>query len=173
MLKLNRVVDYGIVIVCHLIREEEHGPGIASAKEIAGGVHLSQPMVSKILKHLVRSGIIVSARGLHGGYSLAPEARKMSLGGLIRALDGPVRLTECSPRPLTELIGCELHGTCSLRGTMMRLNSAVQNAFDTVTLAELARPFPAPAAGLALPSRLEPKPGGSGSPSAHVAGRAS
>ena len=97
MLKLNRIVDYGILITCHLIREEEKGRSISSAKEIAGAVHLSQPMVSKILKSLVKSGIVVSERGLRGGYILAPVARTFSLGALIRALDGPIRLTDCCP----------------------------------------------------------------------------
>jgi len=140
VLKLNRVIDYGILIVTHLIREEDRGKGISSAKEIAAANHLSLPMVSKILKTLVRSGMIVSVRGLHGGYALVPEIREMTLGGLIRAVDGPVRLTDCSPRSATAAIECDLHTLCSLRGTMLRLNSVVESAFDNISLVELAGP---------------------------------
>ena len=50
MLKLNREIDYGIVILCHLIRSEAGGKPISSAKEIAAANQVSQPMVSKILK---------------------------------------------------------------------------------------------------------------------------
>lgn len=156
MLKLNRLVDYGILITCHLLREEEKGRVLTSAKEISTALHLSQPMVSKILKSLVRSGIVVSERGLKGGYALAPNARRLSLGTLIRALDGPIRLTDCFPDEAASEAGCDLHSLCSVRGTMGRLNAAVQHAFDNVSLAEIARPIPL--RGLALPSR-DDRPG--------------
>lgn len=152
MLKLNRIVDYGILIVCHLLRETERGKAVSSAKEIATSVHLSQPMVSKILKSLLHAGIVRSERGLRGGYSLSPEARSLSLGGLVRALDGPIRLTDCSPGAPAKLDdGCELHSVCSLSGTMQRVNLAVQHAFDNVLLVEIALP-PAPKGrGVPLP----------------------
>jgi Rrf2 family protein len=139
MMKLSRVVDYGILISCHLIRESERGKEISTAREIATATAVSLPMVSKILKSLVRNGIVGSARGLKGGYAVTPQTRSLSLGQLIRALDGPVRLTDCSPGAASGA-DCELQSTCTLSGTIARLNQAIQSSFDNVPLAEIALP---------------------------------
>ena len=153
MLRLNRVTDYAILIATHLLRQEESGHAISTAREIAAANHLSNPMVAKVLKQLVRRGIIVSERGQRGGYSLAPEVRRMTLGGFLRALEGPIRLTDCSPVSGTVAeVGCDLHASCSLRGTILTLNAIVENALEHVTLREIAIPQAPRSSAPAIPT---------------------
>ena len=52
-------------------------------------------MVSKILKMLARDGLLVSHRGVHGGYTLARAPAAISVANMVAALEGPIAMTEC------------------------------------------------------------------------------
>ena len=52
--------------------------------------------VSKLLKELLQSGLLISHRGIKGGYMLAREPREISVIEIIAAIEGPMALTECS-----------------------------------------------------------------------------
>ena len=101
---------------------------------------LPLPMVSKILKALARAGILLSHRGAKGGYSLARPADEISAAEMITALEGPIGLTECTVHPGQ----CVQEASCHVREPWQRINAVVRDALRDVTLAELARPSPAP-----------------------------
>ena len=73
MLRMTRQADYAIVLLTYFA----HHPTVAvyNARDLAGHVHLPEPMVGKILKLLAKSGLLSSLRGVKGGYRLtrAPE----------------------------------------------------------------------------------------------------
>ena len=101
---------------------------------------MALPTVSKVLKALVQHGLLASHRGAKGGYSLAAPAEEISVAQIIAAIEGPIALTECS-----DTIGlCGQETQCSVRGNWQRINSAVREALERVTLAELARPMAQP-----------------------------
>ena len=111
-----------------------------SANEIAAELGLALPTVSKVLKALVQYGLLVSHRGAKGGYSLAAAPEEISVAQIIAAIEGPIALTECS-----DTAGlCGQEPQCSVRGNWQRINSAVRDALERVTLAELARPMAQP-----------------------------
>jgi Rrf2 family protein len=91
--------------------------------------------VSKILKLLVRQGLLVSHRGVKGGYSLARPAAEMHAAEILRALEGAVALTVCIEGSPGE---CDREHFCSVRGPWQRINKAVFEALAGVTLADLA-----------------------------------
>ena len=72
MIRLSRLADYGIVIVTHLARQPERQQ---AAPEIALATNIPQPVASKVLKLLARADVLVSHRGVHGGYGLARGLR--------------------------------------------------------------------------------------------------
>jgi FeS assembly SUF system regulator len=111
-----------------------------SAHELAVELGLALPTVSKVLKALLQHGLLISHRGAKGGYSLAAPPEEISVAQIIAAIEGPIALTECSDS--TGLCGQEPQ--CSVRSNWQRINRAVREALEKVTLADLARPMAQP-----------------------------
>ena len=137
MLRVGKLTDYGTVVMTAFARQPQR---LHSANEIAAELGLALPTVSKVLKALVQYGLLVSHRGAKGGYSLAAAPEEISVAQIIAAIEGPIALTECS-----DTAGlCGQEPQCSVRGNWQRINSAVRDALERVTLAELARPMAQP-----------------------------
>ncbi len=142
MLRLSKQADYGIVLLSYFL-EPDSAPGTGngmprSARDLAQLAELPAPMVSKILKHLTRAGILTSQRGSHGGYHLARPATEISLASIVTALEGEIAVTECSPLLTDRTCSHESH--CPVRTPLQRLDSIVRRALDGVSLAELVEP---------------------------------
>ena len=137
MLRITKQADYGIVLMTQFGHEE---PGaLLSAKELAERTRIPGPMVAKILKILHRAGLLVSQRGVSGGYGLARPADSISLLEMIAALEGPVSMTECSDVGA----GCPIEAGCRPRVNWKLINQVVQSALEGVTLARMIAPAPA------------------------------
>lgn len=153
MLRVGKLTDYGTVVMTYLAREPKQ---LHSANEMAAELGLALPTVSKILKALVQNGLLVSHRGVKGGYSLALAPEAISVAQIIAAIEGPIALTECS-----DAAGeCEQEPLCSVRTNWQRINRAVRDALERVSLAELARPAQQPVRFVApgtLPGRVARK----------------
>lgn len=133
MIRITKQTDYGIVLLTHLAGTPERQ---VNAPELAGETRLPLPMVSKILKLLVREGILASHRGVKGGYSLARPAEEISMSEVISALEGPIAITEC----IDDNSGCSHEPFCAVRGRWHRINRALREALEEITLAEMAQP---------------------------------
>ena len=131
MIRITKLTDYAIVLMSLLSANFERR---SKATELAAESRLPLPMVSKILKQLSRSGLLASARGVNGGYSLARPAESITIAEIIAALEGPIAMTECS----SEIDGeCELEEFCTVRSNWQRINRAIQTALDGITLEEM------------------------------------
>lgn len=134
MLRMSRLTDYGVVLLAHLAASE---PGTThNARQLAGEARLPAPVVSKILKALTHAGLLVSYRGTKGGYGLAREPERISVAEIVAALEGPIAVTECSIGPGS----CDHEVSCVVRSPWMRINQAISEVLDRVTLAELVQP---------------------------------
>ncbi len=138
MLRVTKLADYGIVILTHLVRG---GSTSSNARDIAREVRLPLPVVSKILKTLAQQGILDSRRGIKGGYRLARKPEEISVAQIIRALEGPIAVTECNDRLRG---GCDLETGCSVRTNWHLINRALHQALETITLAEMTQPLRKP-----------------------------
>jgi FeS assembly SUF system regulator len=134
VLRLSKLADYGVVLMAELARD----PDCAShnARELAALTHLPFPVVGKVLKQLTRDGLLVSQRGIHGGYSLARPPEQIPVSKMIAALEGPVALTECGIAPGS----CAHEPSCHVRTPWEHINRAITDTLDRVTLADLIRP---------------------------------
>lgn len=136
MIRLSRLADYGIVIATHLARQAGRQ---RTAPEVAAATSVPQPTTSKILKQLVRAELLVSHRGARGGYGLSRPAAEVTVAEVIEALDGPIAITSCiDPGPND----CGIMGLCPARANWQRINLAIRDALDGVTLAEMAHGIP-------------------------------
>ena len=135
MLRMTKQADYGIVLLSHMAARPERR---FAAPELAGATQLPQPTVSKILKLLSRGGVLDSHRGVKGGYSLAEHPEEITVARLIEVLDGPIAFTECIEDAPGE---CSQEAFCQLRGNWQRINRAIRDALEEISLAELATPM--------------------------------
>ncbi|MEA2119922.1 SUF system Fe-S cluster assembly regulator [Halovibrio sp. HP20-50] len=131
MLKLSRLTDYAAVVMAQIAR---HSQASHAAADLADAVQLPHPTVSKTLKMLVRAGLLVSQRGVQGGYRLARPASQITAADIIAAIEGPVAMTECSQAEGD----CELVATCSVADNWQRVSLAMRTLLESVTLAHLA-----------------------------------
>src|SRR5437016_7938012 len=98
MIRLGKLTDYGLVLMTCIARSRTQDGGLHTARDLAKMSRLPLPTVSKVLKELLQSGLLVSHRGIKGGYRLAKEPDQISLVEIISAMEGPVALTECRDR---------------------------------------------------------------------------
>ena len=142
MLKISRLTDYGLLAAVYLAR---HAGQVTSAREIAEFYHLPLPVVTKVLKTLHHAALISSHRGAGGGYTFNGDPDIVTLGNLIEAFEGPWDLTECETFDDQGDATCAIRVVCPSRRFMFGINRAIKDAFEQVTLADLAR------GGMAIP----------------------
>ena len=134
---MSKLTDYGTVVLAQMAREPAT---VFSAAELAERTGLAPTTVSKLLKALLRAGILASTRGAHGGYALARPPEQISAVEIIDAIEGPVALTECSTGHST----CTIQADCSVGGNWQQINLGIRHALERVSLAELTRPMAVP-----------------------------
>jgi FeS assembly SUF system regulator len=132
MMRMSRLTDYGIVLMSYMA---EHRERAINAAELAAVAQLPLPTVSKLLRLLAREELLVSQRGVKGGYTLAHAPEEISIAGIIRALEGPIALTVCTTVPSGE---CEYERQCPVRRPWQRINRAVRDALEQITLADMS-----------------------------------
>lgn len=134
MIRITKLADYGIVLLTHfaLLRPKT----VRTARELSGEARIPLPTVSKILKALARRGLLVSHRGVGGGFALARPADQISVADVIGALDGPIAITEC----LNADASCSHESSCSIRTNWDRINRVVADALAGLKVSEMARP---------------------------------
>lgn len=133
MLRFTKRADYGLMAIHYIAVHEALGP--VSAKRIAEQVRIPGELLAKILQRLAKRGLIVSQNGPKGGYVLSERASRVSVGDVVRALEGPVSIVGC----LEEHGDCPQLSHCSLRRPVQKLQAAISQMLDTMTLAELTR----------------------------------
>ncbi len=136
MLKISRLTDYGLLAAVYLARKQGE---VVAAREVAAFYHLPLPMITKVLKTLHHGGVIGSHRGVGGGYSFDGDAEVVTLGQLLDVLEGPWDLVECESIDEHGHAVCSIRVACPSRTFMFGINRAVKNAFEQVTLGDLAR----------------------------------
>ena len=130
MLRMSKLTDYGTLVLAQLA---VNGTGLSTCSAVAEATRLGQPTVSKLLKLLVRAGLVVSVRGARGGYALARAPERITAAEILDALEGPVALTACS----SAVGACGLESHCRVGAAWQRINRRIRAALESVTLAEL------------------------------------
>jgi len=114
---------------------EHQGPGLMKANEIAERQYIPIKLLEAILSQLKGGGFVNSRRGAEGGYTLARPADQVTIGQVIRFIDGPVAPVDCvsQSRPKT----CEYPGHCPFFGFWGRVRQAIADVVDTTTFADM------------------------------------
>src|ERR1700732_1722907 len=119
MIRLGKLTDYGLVLMTYIA--SNHDRSLHTARGLAVESRLPLSTVSKLLKELLQGGLVVSHRGIKGGYSLAKAPREISVAEIIAALEGPIALTECS----TDISGlCDLEPCWPINNNQRNIRQA-------------------------------------------------
>jgi FeS assembly SUF system regulator len=135
MIRLGKLTDYGLVLMSQIARSQLE---LHTARDLTARCRLPLPTVSKILKTLLQRGLLESHWGIKGGYALAQDPQRISVGAIIAALEGPLALTECS----IDIAGlCDLEPSCPIRDNQRLINQVIRGALEKVMLSDLIRPM--------------------------------
>ncbi len=133
---LTKKAKYGLKAMLHLSRLN-YGQS-AFVATIADENDLPKKFLDAILGELKNAGMLASKKGRNGGYTLAKRAEDISVGSIIRALDGPLAPIACASRssyaPCTD---CRTIEECEIRKVMLDVREAIAGVLDHKTLAEV------------------------------------
>ena len=135
MFRLNRLTDYGVVVLTQMSRNPND---LHTAPQISQETGVPLPTVAKLLNALAHRHLIESHRGATGGYTLRRPAEEITVAEIIQVLEGPIALTACVEGSEDD---CGVASICPMRGNWDRVNKAIHGALSEVTLADMATSF--------------------------------
>lgn len=134
-MRITKWGEYGIL--CSLYLAKQHGAAPVGAAEIAEAEKIPVQYTQQILQRLRRGNIIESARGPHGGYSLAREPDKITLKQILDATEGDTFQVICHHNPPDTEGRCNPANVCSLRNVWEDLKVSIDAMLSSKTLAHL------------------------------------
>jgi Rrf2 family protein len=134
VLQVSRKIDYGLRAMIHLAGAPVGK--ILSLQDLATTLHLPREFLAKILKVLTARGLVRSARGSHGGYTLARPPRDISFLEVIEAVEGPVQLNVC----LDHKDRCDVSASCTMYHVWKVGQDRMLEVYRRTSLAELIEP---------------------------------
>jgi Rrf2 family protein len=135
--RLSRRSEYGLRALVDLTRSAEAGHPL-SLTALARRNNLPPKFLEQIMTRLKRAGIVRTTLGAHGGYVLGTDPATVSVGRVIRLLDGALAPLACVSLRYYEACSCPDEGTCALRDVMLDVRDNILEILDRETLADLA-----------------------------------
>ena len=137
MIRFSTRGEYGLRMMMDLARH--YGAGPESLAEIAKHEGLPMAYLEQLVGGLRKAGLVNSRHGAHGGYELTRPPALISVGEVMRVLEGPISPMVCATEGETE-IACERQTFCSANLVWERVRDSVAQALDSLTLADLVPP---------------------------------
>jgi Rrf2 family protein len=136
-MKLTKRGEYGLKALIDLA--EQADPRTATQiKDIANRQQIPVKFLEQILLTLKNAGVLRSRAGVGGGYSLAKPPSEITLGQVVRLLDGPLAPIPCVSQMAYERCVCADEATCGLRLAMLDVRNAIADILDKTTLADVS-----------------------------------
>ncbi len=138
-MKFSKKSEYGLRALLELTRA--YGSTTLQRHDIAVRQHIPVEFLEQILLALKRAGLLSSKRGAKGGYRLIKQPKDISLGSVIRILDGPLAPIGCvSKTAYQKCSDCPYanHAHCPVQQVMGSVRDAIADILDNYTLADFA-----------------------------------
>src|SRR5690625_7902145 len=124
MFRLNRLTDYAVVVMAQMANGEGR---VRTASQLSEDIGVPLPTVAKVLNALTRDGLVVSQRGVGGGYRLGAPPERLTVAAIFQALERPIALTACVDG---QSGNCASQALCPVRGNRARVNHALRQAAE-------------------------------------------
>lgn len=139
-MRLSKRGEYGLRAMMALATPGPDGkPPVLQIREIAEREQMPGKFLEQILLALKNAGLLHSKMGVGGGYHLARPAGDISLGQIVRVLDGPLAPVKCVSQMAYEPCGCPDEETCGLRLVMGDVRNAISEVLDGTSLADVTK----------------------------------
>lgn len=132
-MKLSTKGRYGLRALIDLALYSENEP--VSIQSIAKRQNISESYLEQLVRKLKAADLVKSIRGAAGGYQLARPAQEISVGDVLRALEGNLDAVACAGSSLEH--GCEGADLCVTRYVWQRINESITQAVDTMNIEQL------------------------------------
>lgn len=133
-MKLSTKGRYGLRAVVDIgMNGQEEAVSLSSVSERQG---ISISYLEQLISRLKKAGIVTSSRGARGGYVLGRDADKISVGEILRALEGDLNPVDCA-EILGGQSGCKVADTCVTKYVWKRISDSINHVVDTLMLSEL------------------------------------
>jgi Rrf2 family protein len=135
-MKLSKRGEYGLRAMVDLASQP--ASVVVPLKDIAQREQIPVKFLEQILLALRNAGLLRSRTGVGGGYLLAKAPSDITLGQIIRILDGPLAPIRCVSQTAYEPCACPDEKTCGLRMVMFDVRNAISEILDRTTLEDVA-----------------------------------
>ncbi|HHY45352.1 MAG TPA: Rrf2 family transcriptional regulator [Firmicutes bacterium] len=124
---------YAVLVMYELAKA---GGAYSSLQDISTSWSLSQGYLEQIVRPLREAGLVEGKRGFGGGYALARDASEITVGEIVRTVEGPVVPVQC--------VADDLHpercpDDCRAKSVWQKVGEAIDNVLDSITLGDLIR----------------------------------
>ncbi len=132
-MKISTKGRYGLRALIDLAQYSEIEP--VSINNIAARQGISERYLEQLMTLMKKAGLIKSIRGAGGGYVLAKDMSEISVGDVLRALEGSLEPVECTAfRPEDS---CEAAGGCVTKYVWQRINESINQTVDEISIRQL------------------------------------
>ncbi|MDB6170564.1 MAG: transcriptional regulator, BadM/Rrf2 family [Verrucomicrobia bacterium] len=136
-MKLSKKGEYALRSLINLGIAAEVGRSLVQVAELAENEQLPVKFLEQIMQALKEAGFVTSARGKFGGYRLAKPGKQITIGEVIRIIDGPLAPISCVSQSAYEKCTCPDEAHCGLRMLMLDVRNAIAGILDRYTLADV------------------------------------
>ncbi len=135
-MKITYKGDYALKAILQLaLKYNEDKNEVVSINEIAKSGDMPIKFLEQILLSLRRGGFVKSRRGIKGGFVLAKEPADITVGAIVRFIEGPIEPISCVGEECYK--GCKDVASCIFRGIWQDVKTAISLVVDTVTFEDL------------------------------------
>jgi Rrf2 family cysteine metabolism transcriptional repressor len=135
-MKLSTKGRYGVSAMFDLALH--HGQGPISLKSVAQRQGISEHYLEQLMGTLRKAGYVKSVRGAQGGYTLTKSPAEITVGDIIRIMEGPTAPVDCLLADAKDNKYCVRAGHCVTRGVWAKVRDSIDAVLDSITLADLA-----------------------------------
>ncbi len=139
-MKLSSRTEYAVRAMAELALM--HGSDPVSLREIAARQDIPEKYLEQLFRQLRKAGLIKGVRGAQGGYSLAGRPSDVTVGDIMRAVDGPIAVCSCAAEGEGD-DDCERKPHCAAHPVWARLQSGIVSILDSTTLYDMLAQTPA------------------------------
>ena len=134
-MKLTTKGRYGLRAVIDLAKYAKNEP--VSLSDVAERQGISISYLEQLVAKLKKAGIVQSTRGAQGGYSLAKNPEEISVGAILRALEGSLSPVDCSAVDGEGETECSASNFCVTKYVWRRINDSINDTVNNIFLSEL------------------------------------
>ena len=137
-MRISRKAEYALRALVAISRQ----PKSWQIQELSNRENIPVKFLEQILLSLRHAGMLNSKRGVGGGYSLRKSPSEISIGEVIRVLDGPLALVPCAAEQQGEACTCPDRQNCAVRIMMTDIRRDLSATLDTRTIDDMIRMAP-------------------------------